>query len=405
MFRSLAGLLLPEGGRTAEAIVESDESWSIDWNAISAAPAIVWGRGPVAPSAGIAALACHAARRECALTRLRHNPPGSLAVRAVHRWSPTVFDPSRRSELRAAAAAGALVELSAEPTVSSVLDAAATAAAAHGAVRSVQPGTGGSLLARISTRDGQSLILRVGEPGGPGDPLPAAAALERLAPFRLAAVPRPAGHGRVGEVAWSAESALPGKRPRRAVPGLASQVVELCLDLPRSPGPPAAVGEDLEAIGAHLPELRGRISCVGAALGSTVRSLPSVMRHGDLWAGNLLIERGGLTGVVDWDGWHPAAVPGADLLHLIAMQGVVTSRRSLGEVWLERPWEWATFTQITDLYWRALGVVADREVRQAVGWAWWANQVRCSLARLPHLAQDDRWVSRNVRLVLAAFDD
>jgi hypothetical protein len=398
-------LLLPEGDHNAEGIVESDEHWSIDWSAISGGPAIVWGREPVAPSAGVAALIRNAARRERALTKLRRHAPGSLAVRAVHRWQPTVFELSRRSALRAAAAAGVLVELAGDAAPARLLDAAATAAGAHGPVRSVHPGTGGSLLARITTREGRPLILRVGEPGGPGDPLPGAAALERLAPHNLAAVPLPVGHGRVGHVAWSAESALPGKRPRRAVPDFGSQAAQFCLNLPRSLESPAAFREDIEAIGSHLPELSGPVSRVGAAQGAAVASLPSVMRHGDLWAGNLLVERNRLTGVVDWDGWHPAGVPGTDLLHLLAMQDAVATRRSLGEVWLERPWEWDTFTEMTARYWDVLDVAPDREVRQAVGWAWWANQVRCSLARMPELARDERWLSRNVRLVLAAFED
>jgi hypothetical protein len=129
------------------------------------------------------------------------------------------------------------------------------------------------------------------------------------------------------------------------------------------------------------------------------------MRHGDLWAGNLLVERGVLRGVVDWDAWHPAAVPGTDLLHLLAMQEAVRRGRSLGELWRERPWEWAAFRQLTGGYWRALGLAPNRDVREAVAWAWWANQVACSLARLPELAMDEQWLRRNVEVVLTAFEE
>ena len=81
------------------------------------------------------------------------------------------------------------------------------------------------------------------------------------------------------------------------------------------------------------------------------------------------------------------------------------SGRSLGEVWLRRPWESATFRELTDRYWRVLGVHPDRDVRDAVGVAWWANQVALSLARLPALAADERWIARNVWLVLQELDE
>src|SRR5438093_11880125 len=128
-------------------------------------------------------------------------------------------------------------------------------------------------------------------------------------------------------------------RAGRAGLALATQVLDLSLRLPIVDGPPSAFLADLEAIGARLPVARGSLGRLRAAVGPVVASLPSVLRHGDLWAGNLLVERGALRGLVDWDAWHPAAVPGTDLLHLLAMEEVVLSGRSLGEVWLRRPWE------------------------------------------------------------------
>jgi hypothetical protein len=257
----------------------------------------------------------------------------------------------------------------------------------------------------MATPDGRPLVLRVGEAGGPADPRRGIAALELLARLRLPVVPSPAGHGRVADAAWSAESALPGRRPRQAGRALASQVVDLCLRLPIGEEPPSAFPADLDAIGARLPFARGSLGRLCAVVGPVLAPLPSVLRHGDLWAGNLLVERGVLCGLVDWDAWHPAAVPGTDLLHLLAMQEAVRSGRSLGEVWLGRPWESAAFRELTARYWRVLGVRPDRDVREAVGVAWWANQVAFSLVRLPALATDEQWIARNVRLVLQELDD
>jgi hypothetical protein len=404
MLQQVAQLLLPDTDADSR-VVRCDERWRLERRAPADVPVIIWGREPMSCGAGVVPLARNAARRERSLARLRRRPPGTLRVSSVHRWEPTVFHRGWFSGLRAAAAAGALVELRNGAPRDRLLDLAAKAAGARAPVRTFRPGAGGSLMAPIATEDGRRLILRVGEAGKPADPRRGAAALERLAPLRLPNVPLPAGNGRVGLVAWSAESKLRGKRPRRAGRQLTLQAKDLCLRLPRGMGPPAAFDEDLEAIAARLPALGGRLSRLRTAFIPRISSLPAVMRHGDLWAGNLLVERGVLRGVVDWDAWHPAAVPGTDLLHLLAMQEAVGRGRSLGELWLERPWEWAAFRELTADYWRALGLAPNRDAREAVAWAWWANQVACSLSRLPQLATDEQWLRRNVDVVVTTLED
>jgi hypothetical protein len=404
MFERVARLLLPEGESTS-AVVKCDERWSLEWGPGADAPVVIWGREPTACGGSIVSLARNAARRERTLARLRRRPPSPLNVRSVHRWEPTVFHRGRLSGLRSVAAAGALVELGNRAAHARLLDVAAEAAGAATPVSSFRPGAGGSLLAPIATKDARRLILRVGEAGNAADPRGGAAALERLAPLRLPNVPLPAGHGRVGHLAWSAESQLPGNRPRQAQRQLVLQAVNLCLQLPRRTGSPTAFEEDLQEVLARLPALTDRLSHVHAAFAPRISTLPAVMRHGDLWAGNLLVERGVLRGVVDWDAWHPAAVPGTDLLHLLAMQEAVSRGRALGELWVERPWEWAAIRELTAGYWRAFGFTPDRDTREAVGAAWWANQVACSLARLPELATDEQWLTRNVERVLTALED
>ena len=65
-------------------------------------------------------------------------------------------------------------------------------------------------------------------------------------------------------------------------------------------------------------------------------------RHGDLWSGNLLVAGRRLTGVLDWDAWHPAAVPGTDLLHLVATEQAHRTRHSLGSVWMVTTFPWGS---------------------------------------------------------------
>jgi hypothetical protein len=86
------------------------------------------------------------------------------------------------------------------------------------------------------------------------------------------------------------------------------------------------------------------------------------------------------------------------------MQEAVRRGRSLGELWLEAPWEGRAFRELTAGYWAVLGLRPDREIREAVGWAWWANQMACSLTRLPQLASDGNWLRRNVDLVVATLE-
>jgi aminoglycoside phosphotransferase (APT) family kinase protein len=131
-----------------------------------------------------------------------------------------------------------------------------------------------------------------------------------------------------------------------------------------------------------------------------VATLPSVLRHGDLWLGNLLVERGALSGVVDWDAWHPASLPGTDLLHLVASSRAFATRRSFGELMAERPWEDALFARAADRYWRGLGIDPACEVLEAVGAAWWAATTRANVQRHPGTAHDPRWLARSVDTLL-----
>jgi len=87
-----------------------------------------------------------------------------------------------------------------------------------------------------------------------------------------------------------------------------------------------------------------------------VASLPAVTRHGDLWAGNVLLDHGRLSGVIDWDGWAAAAVPGTDLVHMVALDRAVATRASFAEVLVQRPWEAAILQEAAGRYWDGLGI-------------------------------------------------
>jgi hypothetical protein len=403
-FQAVAFLLMPtEPGRRGLAL-EANERWQFEGMPPAAADLVVWGRAPWPSGTGLRTLARAALARERALTRLRAKPPVPWQVVAIHRWLPSDLVTKRaRNKIRAAFLSGALVELASAGRPRRVIDAASLMAAGGATVDGFLPGSGGSALTRLRLADGTDGILRVARAGGPSDPAHAADALKRLALDRSGLVPRLLARGVTSGASWSLESSLRGRRPDRVTPPLGLALGRFCAALPRTEGPPTAHRDDLDRIAAtfplHQPVLR-RLSC---RLDAWLQPLPGVMRHGDLWSGNLLTEGSTLTGVVDWDGWHAAAAPGTDLLHLLGMEGALRSRRQVGELWLERPWNSQAFERLSDEYWRSLSVRPDAQTLEAVGIGWWAGQVAHSLSRDPSLARDRRWTGANVDAVLTAL--
>lgn len=330
---------------------------------------VIWGRAPAPSGTGLRDAFAYAARREAALRRTKPKKG------TVTRWRPPDLGGSpQRNALRAALLGGAIVEIG---TSKRLLDDVASAAGVT--VASFRPASGGAILARVD-----STVLRVGLAGGPGDPAAGAEALASLPPHP--AVPRLTGRGLVGDASWSTETLLSGRRPRRVTKTLWDACVDLCAALPRAPAPEAA-RLDVDAVVEASPAARSALDALPAF---------GVARHGDLWRPNLLAAGSTLTGVVDWDAWHPAAAPGVDLLNLYA-----TERHGpgIGDAWRAAPWRSADFRSATAAYWRRLEIDPSPDEMEAIAVAWWAGQVAATLRRLPHLASSERWLDANVRIV------
>jgi Ser/Thr protein kinase RdoA (MazF antagonist) len=137
---------------------------------------------------------------------------------------------------------------------------------------------------------------------------------------------------------------------------------------------------------------------------SRLDDIPAVQRHGDLWAGNLLVDRGRLTGIVDWDAAHSSGVPGADLVQLVATDVRRRRRLPLGQAVLELPWRASTFTAATAEYWWALDIAPRRALLDVAGIAWWASEIHHTLVRFPQRRTDELWVAENVAAVLEGLD-
>jgi Ser/Thr protein kinase RdoA (MazF antagonist) len=242
------------------------------------------------------------------------------------------------------------------------------------------------------------------EIGAPGDPARTGETLEMLAGLRVDLAPRPLGRGTVASASWTIETLLPGRRPSRLTPELIREVAAALARFPRAEGPPQALEADLHGIVGGVPsraERTGRLAESIAGELAAGPSVPSVLRHGDLWAGNLLVADGGLSGIIDWDAADRAGVPGSDLVQLVATELRGRQRRSLGAAFLARPWHSTEFRVAAAEYWPVIGIEPSPRLIELAGLAWWAAEVNGTVSRLPHRATDERWLASNVDPVLA----
>lgn len=363
-------------------VIDAGRAWTV---IPEAGKAVVWGRPPAPSGTNFLAATRHAARREAALRRL---PAGA----SVTRWlPPDLGGAGPRAAARDALLAGAIAEIDRprERLIDSVAAAAGTSP-----VREFRPASGGALLARVQ-HDGVPVLLRAGISGSPGDPAAGAAALEAL---DVPLAPRLLGRGAVGMASWSVETLLVGRRPRQLTERLWNTCVEVCAALPGAPTSEAPRG-DLAAIAAAVPAVAGELDRAAAPALDRLDGLGGAARHGDLWRPNLLAVGGRLTGVVDWDAWHPAAAPGVDLLNLYAME----RHAGLGAAFVQAPWRSPEFAAATRRYWERRGIDPAPADLDAIALAWWAGQAAASLRRLPHLAQSRAWVEANVDAVLRSL--
>ncbi len=401
MFQSLATLLLPADPDRRGVALLADETWRVDLDGVDG-DAVVWGRPPRSPGRPVRGAITAALARARGVQALRLRPPHPWRVTRVHRWPPPypVHAPAR-NRLRAAALGGALVELTTGEPTWRVCDAAAAAVGSHAAVGRFTPGSGGSILTRQRMPGGGEAMLRVGMAGRPADPARAAAALERLAAAGVAAVPRVLGHGTTAGASWTLESRLPGRRATALSDELLAATARFCGQLPVTGGAPTAYRHDLDAITRAFPEHARQITELTRWLDEATSSLPAIMRHGDLWLGNLLVNGRGLAGIIDWDAWDAASIPGTDLLHVLGTDLALRTGQDVGQIWLSRLWRSTWFQHTSAGYWSALGIRPEAITLEAAGHGWWAAYVAHSIACDPALVADERWATLNVHDVLA----
>ncbi|MEO8229721.1 MAG: phosphotransferase [Chloroflexota bacterium] len=366
---------------------------------------VVWGRLPDARPSSARDLRL-ALAREWALRRIAVVGLDGFRVAGVHRVAAGGLGGGLRGRIRKALRAGALVELTRLPAGERVLDAVLTAADARLTEATLGFGSGGALIARVARGRAEPGLLRLAEIGAPGDPARTGETLELLAGLAVALAPLALGRGTVAGASWSLESLLPGRRPSRLTPELVRAVAAALAAFPRTEGPALALEADLRDIVARVPSRSERTLRLAESIAAELAAapaVPAVLRHGDLWTGNLLVDDGALSGIIDWDAAHPAGVPGSDLVQLVATELRGRRRHSLGAAFVARPWDSAEFRVAGADYWPVIGIEPSPRLNELAGLAWWAAEVNGTTSRLPHRATDEHWLASNVDPVLSAL--
>ena len=393
-----AYLLLPADPDRTSEVVEADEDWSLGSLHPEAAEVVLWGRIPLRRVPPKAKVLKHVSARERSLRALRAKSPGRRRV-AIHRLAPPPGRPGALgSRVRNYLLSGALVEVASDD-VEVRLDAVVRAAGVRYETRELAPGSDRAATMRVVHPDGEA-FLRMGATDSASDPGAAKAALEVLAASGIPRVPRALAGGTVSEVSYVVESIVPGARPKKVTEDLLHAVADLLARLPRSDQPPSALREYIERIAVEIPDSAPELIELRDALLPRIKSMPGILTHGDLWAGNVLVTKDGLGGVIDWDSWHPSGVPGTDLLHLHLSQARQEHRADLGSLWLEKPWRSERFTSIAGPYWSTLGFKPTAADLDAVGIAWWVGWLHHAITRHERLLTDTRWLDANLHSVL-----
>jgi hypothetical protein len=402
VFETLAWLYAPATRPTDCAIVEADHRWRPSRGSSTDKRWAIWGR-PASRHAPFADLVRHAIDRERGLRALRGRLADGVRVWDVERLPP-VGRPGRwRRPVRFGLMSGAIARLGREDPGTRVADVLAEQAGGRsGDVVVLRPSGDGSALTSIRTGD-VDVQLRMATVGGRKDPRRNAAALAHLGRFDVPLVPRLVSTAQTLGVGWSTESQLPGRSQRNLTRDLLADLTTWGAALPRDDGPAVAAHERLAILADAFPSWAPELAAIGERLRPVTMTTRGVVQHGDLWIGNVLARGGRCSGVIDWDTWHPAGLPGSDLLHLVAMERRRRTGGDLGDLWLERPWDRSDFLDATDRYWVATGLRPCPEVRWAIGIDWWTAQAAAALRRGRRPTDDPTWVRRNVDRVVAAM--
>jgi Phosphotransferase enzyme family len=229
-------------------------------------------------------------------------------------------------------------------------------------------------------------------------------------PFVSKRVPNLLGHGRSGLARWSLEQRLPARRSPTA---LSVKLLEECVDFlvalhgARGGDAPDSLVARAELVARVRPAADG-VRTLAARLEETLVDVPRGFGHGDFFLGNLLVDdRGALTGVVDWDAGGAGRLPLLDLVHLRHMAEYSLPDDDWGPSVLAHvlPWARAGGDEVARAYCRRVGFDADPRRLTALAYAYWLDRLGYQVRTHLHRHTEERWLERNVDLVLQAVSE
>jgi aminoglycoside phosphotransferase (APT) family kinase protein len=219
-------------------------------------------------------------------------------------------------------------------------------------------------------------------------------------------VPWPLADGRSGLGDWSLERRLAGGRPGALPPALEEQCVDFLVALHRcSPGSiDAFARERAELVADAAGREAGTLRALAQRLDGALSPLPAGFGHGDFFLGNMLVEDGRLTGVVDWDAAGPARPPLVDLIHLRHLAAHPTRDEDWGPSIVDHllPWAHGGGDEVARGYCRRLGFEGDARTLEALALTYWLDRTAYQLRTHLHRRGQPRWLERNVVAVLQA---
>ncbi|HET8786393.1 MAG TPA: phosphotransferase, partial [Candidatus Limnocylindrales bacterium] len=175
--------------------------------------------------------------------------------------------------------------------------------------------------------------------------------------------------------------------------------------LPAASGEATAITDHLTEVAEFFPEHAPALRDIAEAGRRWSAGLRPMLIHGDLWLNNLFTTDGRLSAVFDWDTWHPAGLPGTDLLNLLAAGARTRGHGDIGELLSSDYWRRPEVAAAFEAYFRARGEpVPDHVGQAAIATAWWASRIAGALHRALRFIDDPAWVRRNIDEALPRFE-
>jgi hypothetical protein len=272
-------------------------------------------------------------------------------------------------------------------------------------LRSCRVLAAGTLLAELGDELSRSWFLRFHADPAEAEGTPATIELLESSPpeavrGRLVATEAAGIDGGLG---WSLEPKVEGTHPAGMSPGLwrecAGFLTALASVAPRGAAPPLPLADDAKLLAAHLDAAgRERVAKLADEADRLLAPLPRHWGHGDFHPGNLIVRDGRLAAVLDWDAASPAALPGLDLLHLIATTDPALRRLPHGGR-CSGPLQEAALGQgggELRAWLAGIGVEPEEPTIRALVVAYWLGRVARDLRTFGDRSSRGQWIELNV---------